>query len=80
MYIPSITVKGAHAVDRDQITGTFNRNFNNEYQAVTLQQDREWDTLIDPMDIVETNDVATIANVTKVFNDMQKVPKFWVAA
>lgn len=75
MYIPSITVKGAHAVDRDQITGTFNRNFNNEYQAVTLQQDREWDTLIDPMDIVETNDVATIANVTKVFNEMQKLPE-----
>lgn len=75
MYIPSITVKGAHAVDRDQITGTFNRNFNNEYQPVVLQQDREWDTLIDPMDIVETNDVATIANVTRVFNDLQKVPE-----
>ena len=75
MYIPSITVKGAHAVDRDQITGTFNRNFNNEYQAVTLQQDREWDTLIDPMDIVETNDVATIANVTKVFNEQAKTPE-----
>ena len=75
MYIPSITVKGAHAVDRDQITGTFNRNFNNEYQAVTLQMDREWDTLIDPMDIVETNDTATIANVTRVFNELQKIPE-----
>ena len=30
MYIPSITVKGAVAADRDQITGTFNRNFNIE--------------------------------------------------
>lgn len=75
MYIPSVTVKGAHAVDRDQITGTFNRNFNNEYQAVTLQMDREWDTLIDPMDIVETNDTATIANVTRVFNELQKIPE-----
>ena len=75
MYIPSITVKGAHAVDRDQITGTFNRNFNNEYQAVTLQQDREWETMIDPMDIVETNDTATIANVTRVFNELQKIPE-----
>ena len=25
MYIPTVTVKGAHAVNRDQITGTFNR-------------------------------------------------------
>ena len=72
MYIPSVTVKGAHDVNRDQITGTFNRNFNNEYQAVTLQMDREWDTLVDPMDIVETDDVATIANVTRAFNEQQK--------
>ena len=75
MYIPSLTVSGARAVDRDQITGTFNRNWNNEFQAVTLQMDREWDTLIDPMDISETGDVATIANITRTFNEFQKVPE-----
>jgi len=37
--------------------------------------DREWSTLIDPMDIVETNDVATIANVTQTFNTLQKIPE-----
>lgn len=75
MYIPSLTVSGARAVNRDQITGTFNRNWNNELQAVELQMDREWDTLIDPMDISETGDVATIANVTRTFNEFQKVPE-----
>ena len=75
MYIPSITVKGAVAADRDQITGTFNRNWNNEYQAVTLQMDREWDTLVDPMDMTETNDVANLANITRAFVEMQKVPE-----
>ena len=80
MYIPSLQVSGARAVNRDQITGTFNRNWNNELQAVELQMDREWDTLIDPMDIVETGDVATIANITRVFNEFQKVPKIWAAA
>ena len=30
MYIPSLQVSGARAVNRDQITGTFNRNWNNE--------------------------------------------------
>jgi hypothetical protein len=75
MYIPSFTVAGARAVNRDQITGTFNRNWNNELQAVTLDMDREWDTLIDPMDIVETNDVATIGNITRTFNEQQKVPE-----
>lgn len=75
MYIPSMSVKGAHAADRNHITGDFDRNWNNEYQAVTLDMDREWDTLIDPMDIVETDDVATIANVTRVFNETQKIPE-----
>lgn len=75
MYIPSLTTSGARAVNRDQITGTFNRNWNNEWQAVDLQMDREWDTLIDPMDISETGDVATIANVTRAFNEFQKVPE-----
>jgi hypothetical protein len=37
--------------------------------------DREWDTLIDPMDIDETNEVATIANITKTFNELQKIPE-----
>jgi hypothetical protein len=37
--------------------------------------DREWDTLVDPLDIVETDDVATIANITRAFNEMQKIPE-----
>lgn len=73
--IPSLDVSGATAVNRDQITGVFNRNWNNEWQNVTLTMDREWSTIIDPMDIVETNDVATIANVTRTFNELQKTPE-----
>jgi phage terminase large subunit-like protein len=70
-----MTVKGSRAVNRDQITGTFERNWNNELTPVTLQMDREWDTLVDPMDIDETNDVATIANITRTFNELQKIPE-----
>ena len=73
--IPSMTVSGARAVDRDHITGAFNRNWNNEWQMLTMGMDREWDTIIDPMDISETGDVATIANVTRTFNEQQKVPE-----
>lgn len=73
--IPSMTVSGAVAADRNQITGTFNRNWNNAWQTVSCQQDREWSTLIDPLDIVETNDIATIANVTQSFNEQQKIPE-----
>ena len=75
MYIPSFTVKGASAVDRDNLNGVFARNWNNDLQPVTLDMDREWSTLIDPMDMVETNDVATIANITRTFNELQKIPE-----
>lgn len=75
VYIPNMTTTGARAVNRDQITGVFNRNFNLDWQACDLQMDREWDTLVDPMDMDETNEVATIANVTRTFNELQKVPE-----
>lgn len=75
MYIPSLTTSGARAVNRDQITGTFNRNWDNALQPVTLDMDREWDTLVDPMDIDETNAVATIANITRTFVEQQKIPE-----
>ena len=75
MYIPTIETTGAHDVNRDQITGVFNRNWSNQWQAVELEMDREWDTLVDPMDIDETNDVATIANITRAFVEFQKVPE-----
>ena len=75
MYIPTLEVGGARDVNRNAIDGQFARNWNNQWQAVELQMDREWDTLIDPMDIDETNDVATIANITRAFNEFQKVPE-----
>ena len=75
MYIPTVTVSGAVDANRDQITGTFNRNWNNAWQAVELQMDREWSTLCDPMDMAETNDVANLANITRAFVEQQKVPE-----
>lgn len=75
MYIPTLSTSGAKAVDRDRIDGVFTRGWNNDLQAVTLDMDREWDTLVDPMDILETGDIATIANITRMFNEFQKVPE-----
>lgn len=75
VMIPIVTTSGARAANRDQITGVFNRNFDIDWQAMTLMMDREWDTLVDPLDVVETNEVATIANVTRVFNEQHKIPE-----
>ena len=46
---------------------------------LTMRMDREWDTLADPMDIQE-DPIVNIANITKTFNQFQKVPRFWAAA
>ena len=75
IMVPSMSTSGARAVDRDRIDGVFTRNWNNEFQPLTMRMDREWDTLVDPMDIQETNMVATIANITETFNQFQKVPE-----
>ena len=75
VYIPSMTTTGARAVNRDRIDGVFERGFEVNWEAHDLQMDREWDTLVDPMDIDETNEVATIANITRTFNEFQKVPE-----
>lgn len=75
VFIPSMTVSGAKAVNRDFINGQFSRNFNNGYESKTMAMDREWDTIVDPLDINETNEVVTIANITKTFNEFQKIPE-----
>ena len=75
IMIPSMTVSGARAVNRDQIDGVFRRNHNNDWQPAILEMDREWDDLVDPLDMSETNDVVTITNVTRTFNEQQKVPE-----
>lgn len=75
VYIPHMTTSGATSVDRDNLTGVFARNFDIDWEPHALEMDREWSTLIDPMDIIETNEVATIANVTRTFNEFQKIPE-----
>lgn len=74
VMIPSLDVSGARMTNRNQIDGTFNRNFNDAMQACEMTMDREWDTLIDPMDMQEDRAV-TAANITKTFTEFQKVPE-----
>lgn len=75
MYIPTVTVNGAKDVNRSRIDGVFERNWSNVWQAVELQMDREWDTLVDPMDLEESGGVAQIANITRAFVEQQKIPE-----
>lgn len=72
--IPSIVTTGRTNGDRDSI-GTAQRNYDNAWEPKTLQRHRKWSTLVHPRDIDQTNYVASIANITQVFNETQKFPE-----
>ncbi|AZS49213.1 hypothetical protein BpsS140_00020 [Bacillus phage vB_BpsS-140] len=74
IQIPNITVGGFTDVDRDSM-GSYTRRVDNKFTPKVLEHDREFRTLVDPMDIDETNMAVTIANITRVFNDEHKIPE-----
>lgn len=74
IQIPRISVGGFVDVDRD-VVGSFTRRAENDWETKTIEHDREFRTLVDPQDIDETNLALSIANITRVFNDEQKIPE-----
>lgn len=72
--IPSISVTGRVDADRDTIAFA-QRNYDNAWETKELTNERKWSTLVHPKDIDQTNMVATIANITQVFNEEQKFPE-----
>lgn len=74
IQIPVISVGGRTNGNRETI-GSFTRNFDNTWETKTLKNHRTWQTLVHPKDIDETNQVASIANITKVMNEEEKFPE-----
>ena len=72
--IPSISTTGRVNADRDTVAFA-QRNYDNAWETKTLTNERKWSTLVHPMDVDQTNMVATIANITQVFNEEQKFPE-----
>lgn len=72
--IPSISTTGRVAADRDSIAFA-KRNYDNKWETKPLTNQRKWSTLVHPMDIDQTNMVATISNITQVFNEEHKFPE-----
>ena len=72
--IPRISTTGRVDSDRDTIA-TAQRNYDNDWETKTLENQRKWSTLVHPMDIDQTNLVTTISNITRVFNEEQKFPE-----
>lgn len=74
VYIPRIKTTGRIDSDRDSLAQA-KRNFDNSWELKPLTHQRQWNTLVHPMDVQQTNDVATITNITQVFNETQKFPE-----
>lgn len=72
--IPNIVTKGRADADRDTIAAAA-RNYDNNWETKALTNQRKWSTLVHPMDIDQTNLVASIQNITQVFNQEQKFPE-----
>lgn len=72
--IPSISVTGRVDSTRDTIA-TAARNYDNSWTPLTLENERKWSTLVHPRDVQQTNQVTTISNITRVFNEEQKFPE-----
>ncbi len=72
--IPKLSVSGYK--DHARGAGGFNSGtYSNGYETKTLDHDRDVEFAIDPMDVDETNLVASIANVQKRFEKTQAIPE-----
>ncbi|MGN0299224.1 MAG: capsid protein [Lachnospiraceae bacterium] len=74
LKIPKLTVSGY----KDHVRGSlgFNTgNYSNDYEIKTLDHDRDVEFVIDPMDVDETNLVASIANIQSRFDTTQAIPE-----
>lgn len=74
IYIPRISTSGRVDSSRDSI-GFAQRNYDNSWEYKPLSHQRKWSTLLHPKDVDQTNGVATITNITQVFNETQKFPE-----
>lgn len=72
--IPNLSVGGRVDADRDNIAQAV-RNYDNAWEPKTLKNQRKWSTLVHPADIDQTNQVASIQNITQVMNEEQKFPE-----
>lgn len=71
--IPTVELSGYkdHARDGSKNRGTV----GNTFQAFSLAHDRDIEYFVDDMDVDETNQVLSAANITAVFNDEQAIPE-----
>lgn len=74
LKIPKLSVSGYKDHSRNNL-GFNAGTYSNDYEAKTLDHDRDIEFAIDPMDIDETNMVVAVANIQKRFETTQAIPE-----
>lgn len=73
--VPRLTITAGRQ-DRTRRTITsFAANYSNDWDSYELTNERYWSTLVDPLDVDETDMVVSIANITRQFNLDSKMPE-----
>lgn len=72
--IPKLSVGGYKDHNRNSLS--FNTGaYSNDYETKSLDHDRDIEFSIDPLDVDETNQIVSIANVQKRFETKQAIPE-----
>lgn len=71
--IPRLTVSGYK--DHTRAAGYNAGNYSNDFETKSLDHDRDIEFIIDPMDVDETNQIVSIANVQTRFERKQAIPE-----
>lgn len=72
--VPTVSVTGRVDGSRSSFMERVQRH-SNSWTPLTLRNHRVWSDFIHPRDIVETNEVLSIQNITRVMNEEQKFPE-----
>lgn len=73
--VPRLTITAGRQ-DRQRRTITSPAvNYSNDWDSYELTNERYWSTLVDPLDVDETDMVVSIANITRQFNLDSKMPE-----
>ena len=72
--IPRLSVSGYKDHTRGSL-GFNGGNYSNDFEVKTLDHDRDIEFVIDPMDVDETNQIVSIANVQARFERKQGIPE-----
>ena len=73
--VPRLLIKNGRKDRTRRSITNIDANYENQWETYMLTNERYWSTLVDPSDIDETNYVTSIANITRTFNDTEKIPE-----